>query len=90
MKTQSKLIILIVILFQVTINSQSKWRSLFNGKDLTGWEVLNGYAKYFVEDGILVGEAVVGSPNSFLCTKAKYSDFILEFETKTDPELNTG
>jgi hypothetical protein len=43
-----------------------------------------------VHDGILVGEAVLGSPNSFLCSKEKYSDFILEFETTTDIHLNSG
>lgn len=90
MKTQAKMVILILFIASATIHTQSNWKYLFNGKDLMGWEQLNGYAKFYVEDGNLVGEAVVGSPNSFLCTKEKFSDFILEFETKTDLQLNTG
>ncbi|HOI28344.1 MAG TPA: DUF1080 domain-containing protein [Melioribacteraceae bacterium] len=90
MKTKLKLIHVILILLSVAVNAQPNWKSLFNGKDLSGWEQLNGSAKYYVMDGVLVGEAIVGSPNSFLCTKEKFSDFILEFEIKTDTQLNTG
>ncbi len=63
---------------------------LFDGKTLNGWEVCNGFAAYRVEDGAIVGATAEGSPNSFLCTKKTYGDFVLEFETKTDPALNSG
>jgi hypothetical protein len=63
---------------------------LFDGKTLKGWEVCNGQAKYRVEKGTIVGTTVEGSPNSFLCTAREYGDFVLEFETKTDPALNSG
>jgi hypothetical protein len=33
----------------------SKWISLFNGKDLTGWTV-RGDAHWYVQDGVLTGE----------------------------------
>jgi hypothetical protein len=66
------------------------WVPLFDGKTLNGWEVCNGSAKYQVENGVIVGTTVEGSPNSFLCTKAEYGDFELEFEVKTDPALNSG
>lgn len=90
MKVKRILISFFMIISLIELSAQENWKLLFNGKDLSGWEPINGYAKYYVQDGILVGEAVVGSPNSFLCTKEKYSDFILEFEIKTDPQLNTG
>src|SRR5215471_10895762 len=68
------------------------WTDLFNGKDLTGWEQKTGNAKYFVEDGCIVGQ--MRSPgngtNSFLCTTKEYSDFILELDFKADPRVNTG
>lgn len=68
-----------------------KWINLFDGKTLEGWSVHSGYAKYRVEDGVIVGTAVQGSPNTFLCTDAEYRDFILEFEVLLkDPELNSG
>jgi hypothetical protein len=47
-------------------------------------------AKYHVEDGAIVGTTVEGSPNTFLCTEKEYGDFILEFEVKVDPGLNSG
>jgi hypothetical protein len=66
------------------------WISLFDGKTLTGWSVHSGFAKYAAEDGTIVGTAVQGSPNSFLCTDKEYGDFILEFEVKVDPAMNSG
>lgn len=66
------------------------WVKLFDGKTLNGWTVHSGTATYKVEDGMIVGTAVLGSPNSFLCTNKEYGDFILEFEVKADSELNSG
>lgn len=66
------------------------WIDLFNGKNLDGWSVHSGTATYAVEDGAIVGTAVLGSPNTFLCTNREYGDFLLEFEVKVDPELNSG
>jgi hypothetical protein len=68
----------------------SGWVSLFDGKTLSGWSVHSGFAKYAAEDGMIVGTAVKGSPNSFLCTDKEYGDFVLEFEVKVDPALNSG
>ncbi len=66
------------------------WVKLFDGKTLNGWSVHSGKATYAVENGTIVGTAVLGSPNTFLCTNKEYGDFILEFEVKVDPELNSG
>src|SRR4051794_11279122 len=63
---------------------------IFNGTNLDGWEQCNGKAKYEVKDRTIVGTTVDGSPNSYLCTKKLYGDFILELEVKVDPELNSG
>ncbi len=79
----------LALLLCATLGAQT-WTPLFDGKTLNGWEVCNGYATYAVEDGAIVGATAEGSPNSFLCTKREYGDFILEFETKTDPALNSG
>jgi type 1 glutamine amidotransferase len=67
-----------------------EWKDLFDGKTLNGWSIHSGFAKYRVEDGEIVGTAVKGSPNTFLCTNKEYGDFILEFEVKCDPRLNSG
>lgn len=68
----------------------ASWINLFDGKTLDGWSRHSGTAKYEVQDGTIVGTAVLGSPNSFLCTNREFADFILEFEVKADPELNSG
>ena len=65
-------------------------KPIFDGKTLQGWQQRNGTAKYYVENGELVGETAAGSANSFLCTTKDYGDFILEFEVKDDPRLNSG
>lgn len=71
--------------------SQDQWISLFDGETLEGWSIHSGHAKYRVEDGAIVGQAVKNSPNSFLCTDGEFSDFILEFEVLLeDEELNSG
>jgi len=66
------------------------WVSLFDGKTLKGWSVHSGFAKYAAEEGAIVGTAVQGSPNSFLCTDKEYGDFVLEFDVKVDPAMNSG
>lgn len=66
------------------------WTALFNGKDLDGWVQRGGVAKYVVEDGAIVGTSTMNTPNSFLCTGRDYGDFILEYEFKVDPKLNSG
>ncbi|WP_421873329.1 3-keto-disaccharide hydrolase [Marinoscillum sp.] len=66
------------------------WQPIFNGTDLTGWETKGGKAPYKVENGTIIGTAVLNSPNTFLCTKKTYSDFILEFEVFLPNHLNTG
>jgi hypothetical protein len=64
--------------------SASGFRPLFDGTTLDGWYQCNGAAPYTVENGAITGRAVLGSPNSFLCTRAQYDDFILEFEFRQD------
>lgn len=66
------------------------WTDLFNGKTLDGWIQRGGKAKYAVEDGCIVGTSTLNTPNSFLCTPRDYADFVLEYEFKVDPKLNSG
>lgn len=72
------------------VASEGPWIDLFNGKDLEGWQQINGLAKYEVQDNAIVGTTAPNSPNSFLCTKNDFSDFELEFEVMVHPELNSG
>ena len=70
--------------------AEKGFNSIFNGQDLAGWIQKGGQAKYTVKDGILIGAAVHGTPNSFLCTEKIYGNFILEYEYHCDPRLNSG
>ena len=49
-----------------------------------------GKAIYRMDNGELVGEAVAGSANTFLSTNREYGDFVLEYDFKVDPRLNSG
>ncbi len=69
--------------------AENGWVSLFDGKSLNGWTVHGGTARYTVEDGVIVGSTVEGSPNTFLC-RGDYRDFELELEVRCDPRLNSG
>lgn len=63
---------------------------LFNGKDLAGWVQRGGKATYSVSGNEIVGTSTLNTPNTFLCTERTYGDFILEYDFKVDPKLNSG
>jgi len=70
------------------LNAQDGWQEWF--KDGLGdAKIVSGTATYKVEDGVLVGTTVDGSPNTFL-VKGPFKDFELQFEVKVDDELNSG
>lgn len=73
-----------------SLHAEDGWINLFNGKDLAGWEQHGGAAKYTVVDGVIVGESVLDTGNSFLCPKKIYGDFELELEYQVDGALNSG
>lgn len=87
-----RLLGILVLCVQVALpaHAHDGWHDLFDGKSLDGWSLVNGSAKYSVEDGAIVGTSVSDSPNSFLATDEIFGDFILEFEAKLDTPLNSG
>ncbi len=88
-----KYLILILLISQLVSQStaqKSPWKSLFDGKTLKGWKILNGTARYEIKDGVIIGTAVANSPNTFLSTEQDYGDFILECEVNVDEGLNSG
>ena len=82
-------VILMVISF-CTFAAKDGWEKLFNGKDLSGWERLNGTAEYTIVKGEIVGTSKSNTPNTFLATTRTFGDFILEYEMKMDTGLNSG
>jgi len=81
----------IIVLMTSCNTSNDPWENLIKN-DLGSWQQINGPAHYEVKDGIIVGTAAMSNPSddSFLCTKANYGDFILEFDTWLDPQMNSG
>lgn len=69
--------------------SCSKSIELFNGKDLTGWEII-GTEKWYVEDGVLVSESGPDAEYGYLATTEDYQDFELTAEFKQDADGNSG
>lgn len=86
----TSLFLLALYLLSPRLMAQDNWQNLLSGNNLEGWEVLGGSAEYYVEDGVIIGEAVPDSPNSFLSTAEDYGDFILEYEVYLDNQMNSG
>jgi len=65
------------------------FQSLFNGKDLTGWQVNDkgNINVWGAENGILY---VSGSGGGWLMTDKEYGDFELRLEYKIPPKGNSG
>jgi hypothetical protein len=64
------------------------WKSLFNGRDLTGWRVIDGNASdWSAADGILSCRAGGGG---WLATKEEYKNFELKLEFRVPTGGNSG
>ena len=72
------------------IHPEVPWTSMIKNGSLDGWKQLGGLARYDLKDGVVVGRAVPGTPNSFLTTEKYFGDFVLEYEFKVDERLNSG
>ena len=90
MNQQQLLIAFLVVCFTGNLLAQDGWETLFNGKDFSNFEQLNGTATYKIENGEMIGISKLNTPNSFMATKKKYGDFILEFEVFVEDGLNSG
>ncbi len=81
---------ILVLLIAMGCNTESKKeKSLFNGKDLSGWEVY-GTEKWYVEDGLLVSESGPDEEYGYLATKDNYKNFELNVEFKQEANGNSG
>src|SRR4029453_502747 len=66
------------------------WHSLNPDRSLAGWSVRGGKAEVTGAGQEIVGRAVLCAPNSCLITDGTFGDFILEYDAKVDPRLNSG
>lgn len=70
--------------------SEEQWQELFDGKTLNGWSLKEAEAKFYVKDGVIVGDADYKTPNCYLVTDQSFDNFILELDFKVDDPLNSG
>ncbi len=68
---------------------KTKEVSLFNGKDLTGWEIY-GTEKWYVKDGLLVCESGPEKKYGYLATREYFDNFDLSLEFKQEADGNSG
>lgn len=70
-------------------DEKKAWVPLFNGKDLTGWEVFpKGTGPWKVEKGILIGTGPKGS--HLFTKKGTYRNFRYRIEAKISDKGNSG
>ena len=82
------LFVLLAFLCFVNVNAQ-KAKSIFNGKDLTGWTP-HGTEKWYVENGELVCESGPDKQYGYLSTNQPYKNFTLTLEFKQEANGNSG
>ena len=82
---------LLLLLFMGFVNSalaQEKI-SLFNGKNLDGWQI-HGTELWYVSDGLLVCESGPDKAYGYLSTLAHYDNFDLSVDFKQEANGNSG
>ena len=66
------------------------WITLFNGRDLSGWNAPSPNPFWRVEKGVLIGESDEKLTGSMLRTERKFRDFVLELETRWEGDPDSG
>ena len=73
---------------QQPIRAEDAWKPLFNGSDLTGWQVGPGQKQTWkVREGVLVSS---GPPGLLISTRGDFANFHLRAEVKINDGGNSG
>ena len=75
-----------LILTTISLTAQE---SLFNGKNLDGWNI-HGTELWYVDNGLLICESGPDKGYGYLSTKKFYDDFDLTLEFKQEANGNSG
>ena len=79
-------LLFVIVFFTQSIVSQE---SLFNGKNLEGWNI-HGTELWYVDHGLLVCESGPDKAYGYLSTTKYYDDFELTLEFKQEANGNSG
>ncbi|REJ90925.1 MAG: DUF1080 domain-containing protein, partial [Planctomycetota bacterium] len=69
------------------VHVTAQWTDLFNGRDLTGWEIADNPEAWNVVDGVLVAE---GPGKGWLLSEREFRDFELVLEYRMQPGADSG
>jgi hypothetical protein len=83
-----KNLLTVLILIALSAHAQKSTR-LFNGKDLTGWDIY-GTEKWYAEKGNLICESGPHKEYGYLATREEFKDFELTLEFKQESNGNSG
>ncbi|WP_309709603.1 DUF1080 domain-containing protein [Armatimonas sp.] len=64
--------------------------AIFNGRDLSGWQVPDPNPYWRVEKGVLIGENDEKKKGHVLRTEKSYKDFVLELDVRWSGEIDSG
>ncbi|MBS1600554.1 MAG: DUF1080 domain-containing protein [Bacteroidetes bacterium] len=78
----------LIICATTAINAQQE-KSIFNGKDLTGWTI-HGTEKWYAENGEMICESGPDKQYGYLSTDKNYKNFDLTLEFKQEADGNSG
>ena len=82
-------VLLVVVSASIQAADEPGYRSLFNGKDLSGW--VGDESLWKVADECIVGDSPGIKHNQFLCSKEEFGDFELKLEFRVrDGVGNSG
>jgi 3-keto-disaccharide hydrolase len=95
MKPSKKIVLACAIAFAAFTASTAEengFRSLFNGKDLSGWHVRNpqGRNSWSVENGVLNNVSGRDNHGTDLVTDEKFWNFTVKFEFRVPDNSNSG
>ena len=90
MSLVTRIVVAVMVVASTVAVAEEGWMPLFNGENLDNWETKGGVATFEIDGDEIVGRSVPNTPNTFLCTKEHYGDFVLEFEFLAHPDLNSG
>jgi hypothetical protein len=70
------------LLGSLLVQANESGKSIFNGKDLTGWKAPEGNIWWIVEDGILKVRSGPDQKGSILWSKKEFTDFAVTLDFK--------
>lgn len=81
--------IVTLFLCLLAAGASAQFKKIFNGRDLTGWNV-HGTEKWYVKDGELVCESGPDKKYGYLSTEKSYQDFDLRLKFFQEADGNSG